>query len=283
MAAGFVAWPSGQPIWRFDWSLTRDVEGVVLRHVFLRGQRVFWKASLPSLRVQYDPACGSCGPYKDPLSEWDAFEDRCPGQKVCIYEYTGSSGLRTLAVEGYYQIGAYRLRQRWLLREDGRITPRLYSAGLQHPFHHNHHVYWRLDFDIDGWPNDSVWEWDPVAQDWSQLLVEGSRTKGPSATVWAVMDLESGRGYHIHPGADDGHPDDFSRADLWFTRWHGTEDRMGNQGSPTDDALDRDLSGESLDGQDVMVWYCGHLEHHVEHGADEWHATGPILVPFGPW
>jgi len=39
------------------------------------------------------------------------------------------------------------------------------------------------------------------------------------------------------------------------------------------------INGEGVDGQDVVVWYVGHLFHDIsDHGRD-WHETGPNLVP----
>jgi hypothetical protein len=43
-----------------------------------------------------------------------------------------------------------RRSSRAIFRQDGIILPQLYSAGLQHPVNHRHHVYWRFDFDIAG-------------------------------------------------------------------------------------------------------------------------------------
>ena len=55
---GTVIWPApGEPIWRFDWSLadSPDQEGVVISQAYYRGRKVFWKASLPSLRCSTTP------------------------------------------------------------------------------------------------------------------------------------------------------------------------------------------------------------------------------------
>jgi hypothetical protein len=287
--AGSIVWPSAnEPLWRLNWRLSQDPEGLVITHAFFRGRRVFWKASLPSLRVQYDQ---DCGPYKDPLTSTNMLPtSRCPGQPVCIYSYV-SQGLRGLGIESYHEIGWYRLTHRWVFWEDGTIMPRLYSAGLQCDGNHRHHAYWRLDFDVDGFPDDLALEFNAGAGDigwgpgWAPILGESSRVKNPATRrSWAVMDKGTGLGYHVLPGPFDGFADDFSQRDLWVVRYHGTEDRRGNQGSAWSDELDRDLANEeSTDGQDIILWYCGHLFHEHAHGGDEWHHVGPDLVPFGPW
>ena len=70
--SGFVTWPSaGSPVWQLSYVLgdSSQPEGIAIHGARYKGRQVFYKASLPSLRVQYDaPAGGSaCGPYKDPL------------------------------------------------------------------------------------------------------------------------------------------------------------------------------------------------------------------------
>ncbi|NVK76619.1 hypothetical protein [Streptomyces morookaense] len=72
-------------------------------------------------------------------------------------------------------------------------------------------------------------------------------------------------------------------ADLWLLRHHGSEDRHGRQGSAAADGLGAYLNGEDTDGQNLVVWYCGHLVHHVDDAGRDRHAVGPGLVPLGPW
>jgi Cu2+-containing amine oxidase len=285
--AGSVLWPSvREPLWRFNWRLadSPDQEGVVIRNASYRDHQVFYKASLPSLRVQYD---GRCGPYKDPLNYDNAHTTTaCPAQRVCLYTYT-SGGQRALTVQSYHTIGAYRLTHRWVFWEDGAVMARLYSAGLQCPYNHRHHAYWRFDFDLDGAGSDVVLEYNTSTPDqgygpgWHGKRHEIARVKSPSSRrSWAVMDQRTGRGYHILPGVHDGQADPFSYRDLWVLRYHGAEDRHGQQGDASADGLQAYLNGEDVDGKDVVVWYCGHLSHEAHGGGDEWHHVGPDLIPF---
>jgi Cu2+-containing amine oxidase len=289
-ASGSVVWPSpAEPLWRLNWNLadSPDEEGIVISQAFYRGHEVFYKASLPSLRVQYD---GPCGPYKDPLNYNNSqTTTRCPTANVCVYSYV-SYGLRGLGVESYHRIGAYRLTHRWVFWEDGQVYPRLYSAGLQCNDNHRHHAYWRFDFDIDGAANNLVLEYNTYTDNtgwgkgWHAKTTEISRLKNPaSQRSWAVMNKSSGRGYHILPGPDDGQADPFSNRDLWVMLYHGAEDTHGRQGTAWSDDLQPYLNGEPVDGRDVVVWYCGHLAHEAHAGGDEWHHVGPNLIPFGHW
>jgi Cu2+-containing amine oxidase len=149
--SGYVVWPSSSnPIWKLSYSLENspDEEGIVIFDVFYKNHKVFWKASLPSLRVQY--ANNVCGPYKDPLHYNDARYINCGGSsvKVCKGVFF-DQGRAHVYLQSYYTIGNYRLTQYWTFREDGVIFPLLWSAGLQCNANHKHHAYWRFYFDID--------------------------------------------------------------------------------------------------------------------------------------
>jgi hypothetical protein len=288
--SGSVVWPSAaEPLWRFDWRLadSPDQEGVVIRSVRFRGHQLLYKASLPSLRVRYD---GPCGPFKDPLYYNNAQPTtRCPATRVCLYSYV-SGGLRALGVESYHRISAYRLTHRWVFWEDGWLMARLYSAGLYCNYDHDHHAYWRFDFDIDDAGRDIAFEYNTYTgnigwgRGWHPKRWEITRKKNPaSQRSWAIMDLGSQRGYHLLPGPNDGTADWFSTSDFWVLRYHGTEDKHGQQGSSADDGLAAYLTGEDVESEDVVLWYCGHLRHHADHGGDDWHGVGPNLAPFGNW
>jgi hypothetical protein len=280
---GSVVWPSSsEPIWTLNYSLEDAVkpEGIAVTSVNYRGHRVFAKASLPSLRVQYD--ANFTGPYKDPLHYGNAqFTSGSPTKKVSVYSYT-SGGLRCLVLESFHQIGWYKLIQRWHFWENGVIYPRLYSSGIIEHKNHTHHVYWRFDFDIDTTSNNIPLEYNTY-NGWQNLLTETVKTKyPPSNRTWAIMNKTSpSRGYMITPGPNDGMPDNFSVYDLWVLRYQPSEDRFGNQGSAYSDDLGYYLNWENTDGQDIVFWYCAHLRHVAdgEHG-DEWHSAGPNLTPF---
>jgi hypothetical protein len=73
---------------------------------------------------------------------------------------------------------------------------------------------------------------------WDPKTVEISRTKwNQSGRRWAVLDISSGRGYHIIPGPNDGTADSFSNRDIWLHRYRSDEDRHGQQGDQHNDRL----------------------------------------------
>ena len=76
--------------------------------------------------------------------------------------------------------------------------------------------------------------------------------------------------------ADDGAADDYGVGDVWILHHHESEIDDG-QGFAADPALsraqlDRFVTGESVERQDVVLWY-------VAHAPDD-RRVGPDLVPF---
>jgi hypothetical protein len=285
--SGSVTWPSPSvPLWRFNYTLANapDAEGISITGAAFRGRQVLFKGSLPSLRVQYRG--DACGPYKDPLN-YDNAHPLSGSNRVKIYS-VWSGALSGVSVEAFHTIGAYRLIERWTFWDDGRITPRLFSAGLQCNVDHSHHAYWRFDFDIEGAPRDTVFEYNTTTPDqgwgpgWHVKRYETSRVKSAATSrSWAIMDVGSMRGYHIIPGAADGTADGFAPRDLFVMRYHAAEDKHGQQGNAWGDDVSVYLDGESVEDADAVVWYCAHLGHHAEpEHADEYHSCGPTLIPF---
>ncbi|MEU2042755.1 hypothetical protein [Nocardia niwae] len=279
--SGHMDWPSEAPVWAFNWTLVNgNSEAIAFKDVYFRGKKVFHKASLPMIRVKYS---SSAGPYKDSLSVNNLKEP------VKIYEHN-QSGFRHLVVESYHKIVKYHLVNRWFFRDDGVILPQLHSAGIQHPSTHRHHVYWRFDFDIDGeaannlplqhFPDQST-NWGYGAG-WRPLKGEGFITDYPgSGRECALLNKETYRGYKIARGPNDADSDAFSPFDGAALVYHGAEDLKGLLGTPEDDGLYAQMSGENVDGADVVFWYIAHLHHHYPSPESEWHVCGPILVPFG--
>jgi hypothetical protein len=161
MVSGTINWPnSSNPIWQFSYSLTSDPEGISIFGARYRNRQVFYKASLPSLRVQYDQ---SCGPYKDPLTESNAHIIPPSFSKVKVS--TINTGNRRIILEAYHTIGNYKLLEKWTFTENGYVYPQLYSSGLQCNYNHRHHVYWRFDFDIEGSTKDLAFEYNSNTPD----------------------------------------------------------------------------------------------------------------------
>src|SRR6266496_5357560 len=146
--------------WSFDWEV-KDGAGLAIRNVYYKGELVLWKASLPVIRVKYDTVNGNtCGPYADRIYSCNLIPiSSCGNNTICQQGYT-AVGHNMLELAVYARIGSYHLYQAWYLSEDGWIGAYLWSRGLQCQINHIHHPYWRLDFDINGYPLDQVFVYD---------------------------------------------------------------------------------------------------------------------------
>ncbi|MER7544100.1 hypothetical protein [Actinomadura sp.] len=272
---GRVSWPPEAPKWTFLWELVDgDTEAIAFRDVYFKGIKVLHKASLPMIRVHYD---SGAGPYKDQLGIGNM---RVP---VKVYEHV-QSGHRHLVVESYHVISRYHIVNRWFFRDDGLIQPQLHSAGLQHNATHQHHVYWRFDFDIGGASNNLPLEHDPgQTTNWGYgpgwRPIRGEEAFWFWNRSWAVINKQSGLGYLLNRGEFDGKSDSFGRIEGAAVAYRASEDLKGRLGSRFDDEIYQHVTGESVDGKDVVLWYVAHLQH-IYHGPEfEWHVCGPLLWP----
>ena len=67
------------------------------------------------------------------------------------------------------QAGWYRYIQKWTFYLDGTIEPRFGFSAVTSPCTskpHNHHAYWRFDFDINGFPSDLIQEFNTPPPLW---------------------------------------------------------------------------------------------------------------------
>jgi len=74
------------------------------------------------------------------------------------------------------------------------------------------------------------------------------------------------------------------RGDVWVLRYHGNEIEDGFntiQSANADAKIGRWVTGEKVQGEDVVVWYGAHFTHDVAHQdpAEHGHVVGPDLVP----
>lgn len=282
--------------------------GVELRYVTYRGRLVLWQAHVPILNVLYDDGVS----YRDWQNQEtpflaDGFDPVGPGWRVCtsppatiLESGTDVGNFQGVAlwyedgelrIVSELQAGWYRYISDWRLRDDGTILPRFGFAGTRNPrtcMPHQHHVYWRLDFDIEGAGNDIVEQRGlifPGYPLWWRLVRETKRVRSFFARRWRVLDAQTGRGYSITPGPADGTADTYGVADLWFLRYRPTEldDGVSIVGGPagaTQCRLDQYLTSEFIDSTDLVIWYAGHFRHDEAHPSPHiGHIVGPELRP----
>jgi hypothetical protein len=296
-----VQWPSAKnPIWSFYWVAPPDstsphgsYSGLELRHVFFKGKRVFWQANIPVINVLYDRGTT----YRDWMNEYAPFQVN-PIKTMCDHPGTADQGtFKGVAVENhpeYYRLttqlraGWYRYIQSWTFHKNGDLQPRFsFTVSNENPGMaanaHNHHAYYRFDFDIDGWPDDVIESFDGKA--WHAITKETNQKHNAQHAKWRVLDKKKNLGYEVLPGAQDfAVPDAWSVADVWAVRYHGNEmDDGGASAAPgphNSAHMNNLLNGEAMDGQDVVLWYRVGQRHAGHAGCSH---LGPTLRPFGKW
>ena len=308
----------GATVWKFllvrpSGSSGTNGSGVELRFVDYKGKRVLYRAHVPILNVKYD--ADKCGPYRDWQNQEGMLQavgsDPVPGFRLCTSPATtildtGSDTGNFLGVAIFVQgqevvvvsemeAGWYRYVSMWRLHTNGTIKPRFGFSAVQSSCVcniHHHHAYWRLDFDIRTAGNNIVREFNnPILvgnSNWHDKTFEIRRPRDPSRKrKWRVENKSTKEAYDIIPGPDDGQataePDwPFPKGDVWILRYHGNEIDDGSVaiGPPYEAGLDAWLTGESIDGQDVVIWYGAHFTHDVNNEAPGHfgHIVGPDLT-----
>jgi hypothetical protein len=306
-----IDWPATNPVWSFCWVPPDNSSGVdgsalELRNVFYKGKLVLRQAHVPVLNVQYDP--GGCGggpslSYRDWQNAPMPFEadnvlapgyaePTVPPKTVCDHPGTDAGQFYGVAVQKLtdrliltteMQAGHYRYIQTWTFYLDGTIEPRFGFTAVISPCTtkpHNHHVYCRFDFDIDG-PKDDVIE-ELNGSSWKVRATETSRKNAPGR-MWRVRDMKTGRGYLVQPGPYDGIADSWGVADMWALLYRAIEiDDGGAVAGPGGDAIHliRYLNHANIKGRNVVLWMHAMHRHAGGIGCQ---MVGPTLKPFGLW
>ncbi|MGB3543660.1 T9SS type A sorting domain-containing protein [Rubrivirga sp.] len=331
-ANAHIAWPADNPIWEFDVyrptnRTTINSSGLEIRNATFRGRKVFERAGVPVLNVEYDE--GGCGCFRDwqdreattELGDGAVLATDCgtntdgnrsgiaisaPGavQTACEANAdlppTGAGGdvgnFVGIAIEdygtelvltGHARAGWYRYRMKWHFYTDGRVWPEFSFAAAEAlctETGHRHHAYWRFDFDLEGTPQNDIFE-EITASSESVLEAELARVLGgvTDQTYWSVTDEETGFGYEIVPSEEDRRlmADEFSKVDALVLRYKLDEIDDGltvNTGCAF--AYEPFVDGEAILGEDTVFWYRSGALH--EAGSPfECDIVGPMLRPVG--
>lgn len=274
--------PSGQTTWgpwSFSWVAGAQSAGLTIRNVRYQNELVIYKASMPVVRVQY--ANNACGPYADLLSEYTLRPvSFCNNAEVCQRSFS-SGGRQWLELGILTRLGQYRMYQVWYFSNDGYIQPHFFSRGLQCLIDHDHHPYWRIDFDINGAAADQIFVYDNNRPNqgwgpgWLKHDDEFNENRNPGTNrLWFVRDNNNAHGSWVLPGNADGTANAFSNKDAAGRRYRGAEDQTWPFGAWGHLGY---LNGESLAETDVVLWYVAHMPHAAAEGANVWHSVGPWL------
>lgn len=292
----------GQLLWKFilvrpSASSGRYGSGVEIRNLYYKGKKVLTRAHTPILNVKY--AGDRCGPFRDwtysenpftangtdlapgirratslPQTIFDNNQDLGNFRGVAIYS-TGDKVMMVTELAAAW----YRYVSKFELYDNGTIKPIFEFSSVENScvcFSHNHHVYWRFDFDLDGIANSAfVFNGDTF----TPLARETSHVKSPSRRFWRLINRSSGLGYHFVPGPNDGVADSYSIADAWLLRYSSTQIDDSNVRTSTRAGLNAFLTGQSTTNQDLVFWYSGHFLHSQPDGESGHSAVGPTLSP----
>lgn len=293
---------NGNTIWQM--SVTRPsisagtmASAIELKDVKYKGKSVLKRGHVPILNVKY--VNDACGPYRD----WQyqegqfatgtgAFTDLAAGVRdlgtfqatTALENGTDTGNFRGVAIyrQGSevvlvteMEAGWYRYINEWRFDMNGTIRPRFGFGATTNGctcLTHDHHVYFRLDFDVFQ-SNNTMYEviGDPTAEfaeRGRKITLEERFTR--SATQQKYYRIVGGkRSYRLIPGPLDGIADTFGRGDMWLLRWKsGTtnlqqeiDDGHTSISSNCEADLAQFTNNEATDNQDIVVWYHATVRH----------------------
>jgi len=260
--------------------------GIEVLNVNYLGKRVLTRGHVPILNVQYDR--NLCGPFRDWSYQEDMFTangtDVAPGIRMCtsppqtiLESGTDSGNFRGVAVWDNHeevqlvtemQAGWYRYLMEWTFTDDGVIRPRYgFGATANNCVCniHNHHAYWRFDFDIVTAGNNLVTENTPLNNSKLTKEVMSPRLFGSNQS-WLIesQDAPNGESALLVPGDHDGNYNKYSKGDVWIlsNKSNQIDDGVNcTSGCNTSINIDPFISGESILNTDIVIWYAGHFSH----------------------
>jgi hypothetical protein len=275
---------------------------------------VLKRANVPILNVLYDN--NTCGPFRD----WQYAENQfaadpttgtnvAPGVRSCsvpattVIESDIDSGNHqgiayynegdAVVLVSEMSAGWYRYISEWRFHADGTIQPRFGMGAVQNSCTcqgHVHHVYWRLDFDIDGAAPNRILEprGDRIFNSFAIALEAKRYRKAGTQQSWIVDNPSTGSSYLIRSNLTDNSAtgDAYARGDLWFLGYSPSELDDSAVRTNTQANIDAFLNNHKLSGNDVVVWYAGHIPHnrgmfntYHDHSINGPMVAGPDLIP----
>jgi Copper amine oxidase, enzyme domain len=310
--------------WSVYWRISQlKGGGLELWWADFKGRRVLWRGTQPFAIVPYHRPVSEPPPpehtYKDGLNEqcggapFTALKHTAPNSiapwqnsaynaavdteaVVVDVEPADDFGPATLRIVAKFQCGWYQYVHRWEFDAEGVIHAALGMGGALNPFAkkkaHLHHMYFRIDLDIDGFGTDvfEVFDHssfnDPGGDGWATMSAQGKFVANPpTARKFRVRDLTSAsalgalRGYEIELPQNAG-LDPYSTGDIWATVYRGDSVQQGADVGLdcTDNALENVYAQGPLDtvnGSDIVLWIA--IRHHHE---ARWDAEEAEYLPY---
>jgi len=320
--ARLMQWPTLNPVWELCFrtpvqSTGPNGSGIELTDVTYQGHLVLKRAHAPILNVLYKAGCGCFRDWSNQETRFEVInasgqvsggpgayaEASVPPRTVC--DVGGSQGdlgsFRGVAAEklgdeliltSQFQAGWYRYLMKWRFFLDGRIESQFGFGALAASciaYDHTHHVYWRLDFDIDGAANDYAGDEASIPASDAEgvpavapIRTEVMRRVQRLSNPIIVQDSLTHRGYRIlaKEVALSEPADTFAVGDVWLTRYNASQ--ISDSGGSCATTLNNYVNGESVYNQDLVVWVRGGA-FHAASDLDDCHRAAIRLEPVGSW
>jgi hypothetical protein len=310
--------------------------GIELVDVKYNGTLILARAHLPILNVKYVPNPSGCGGanlcYRDWLYQEESFQcspcqaangsavscssasaEQCTGTTtaattVCQHPGTDAGVFSGVAVENLgtslrltaqCSAGWYRYIPVWEFFADGTIQGTFVATSVDATcvaYTHEHHSYFRLDFDINGSSGNVV---DEILPGNALQRVTTERNfidTSPARSKWRIGGVASPYVVEVNRNAGDGGagdapgvPNDFPVADGWVLTYNQNEISDYQNLSICAANLNAFDDNQNVNGADVVLWVRAAALHQGEAGgqAQDCSMVGPtirvlpILAPTG--
>lgn len=269
--------------------------GIDLQNVKYRGKSVMKRGHAPWLNVKY--ANNACGPYLDwqyaegffdapdagainpaagirilgqgqvAKTSLESGNDQGNFRGVAVYTQDVGNGPETVMVSEM-NAGWYRYIMEWRFGNDGTIRPR-YGFGATNNacvcLIHFHHVYWRFDFDIVQ-PNNRLYQVERGRKFLRPVTNEKAEFRNYQTNKSFVIQNANGdEAYMLVPNLTDGRWNEgdptYGAGDFWFLKTAPNNGELGTSIGASALNMTPYLNNESIDNQDLVVWYSGHFTH----------------------
>lgn len=178
---------------------------------------------------------------------------------------------------GTLKAAYYNYVIRYGFRDDGTIALRIGATSHNRPSGpyeaHMHNGLWRIDMDLNGYPNDSAYYMTHTEPSGSPNVATDSMPAFHGGTegseIWDPLKFNhvlvqdqvtlNGQGHKISYEfmpvrmGTARHAEDFSKADFWVTRYRFGEDSYKN--------ITSYVNGESIMNTDVVIWHLSPMHH----------------------
>ncbi len=194
-------------------------------------------------------------------------------QGVAIYQQDGGPGVgNQLVLVSEMNAGWYRYIMEWRFANDGTIRPRYGFGSVSNGCvcrARNHHVYWRFDFDIVN-ANNNVFKIERGRKFLTPITTESKLFRNYQTNKSILIQSASGdEAYQLTPNITDEEAynmegsvlQTYGAGDLWIMQFKGTPSAPAELDDPNTSSaanLDPWVNGESLGGNDAVIWYGGH-------------------------